>query len=264
VVVPVTTRRAWVEQIMGMPISIHLRGSAPESRREAAVAGVFAELREVDAIFSTYREESDVRRLDRGEVTVEECDPQVREVLDLCARALDATGGYFDVRLPAADGSPHLDPSGLVKGWAAERAARRLSGLAGDDHYLNAGGDIALRCASTAAPPWRIGLEDPHRPGALLGVLPLASGGIATSGTAHRGAHIVDPTTGRTAVGLRAVTVTGPSLLWADVYATAAFARGRDGLEWLAGLDGYQALAVLDDGTVRMTDGMREAFQPIR
>jgi thiamine biosynthesis lipoprotein len=83
------------------------------------------------------------------------------------------------------------------------------------------------------------------------------AGGIATSGTAHRGAHLVDPTTGRRATALRSVTVTGPSLLWADVYATAACGRGVDALDWLATLDGYEGLVVPAAGAVRATAGMR-------
>lgn len=251
-------RQAWVEQIMGMPISIHLRGPVAAARREVAVAAVHAELNEVDRVFSTYREESDIRQLDRGEVTVPRCSPLVREVLDLCERAKAATDGYFDVWLPGPDGSVHLDPSGLVKGWATERAARHLATLDADDHYLNAGGDIALRCATAGSRPWRIGVEHPDKPGELVGVLPLTGGGIATSGTAHRGAHIVDPLTGRRASALRSVTVVGPSLLWADVYATAAFARGADGFDWLAAQDGYESLVVTADGATLMTSGMDE------
>ncbi len=255
------TRQAWVEQIMGMPISIHLRGGASEADRMATVDAVYDELREVDRIFSTYREDSDVRALDRGDVTVGQCDPTVREVLDLCETARVRTDGYFDIWLPDADGAVHLDPSGLVKGWAAERAAGRLAALAADDHYLNAGGDIALRCAGDGQ-AWRIGVEHPDRPGGLLGVLPLTGGGIATSGTAHRGAHIVDPATGRHVTEVRAVTVVGPSLLWADVYATAACARGADGFDWLESLAGYDALVMLADGGTRMTPGMRDLLAP--
>jgi thiamine biosynthesis lipoprotein len=256
------TRQAWSEQIMGMPISVHLRGSAGTTPRQAAVDAVFAELRSVDRIFSTYREDSDISQLDRGEVTAERCDPAVREVLDLCERARAGTDGYFDIWLPGADGSVHLDPSGLVKGWAAERAAGRLATLGADDHYLNAGGDIALGCAGPESSPWRIGIEHPDQSGALLGVVALTSGGIATSGTAQRGAHIVDPLTGREATALWSVTVIGPSLLWADVYATAAFARGLDGFDWLAGVDGYEALVVTPDGATQLTPGMRTLLQP--
>ena len=254
------TRQAWVEQIMGMPISIHLRGRHGEAERRAAVEAVYDELRAVDSTFSTYREDSDVRALDRGEVTVGQCDPTVREVLDLCETARVRTDGYFDIWLPDAEGVVHLDPSGLVKGWAAERAAARLAALPGDDHYLNAGGDIALRSSGDA--PWRIGVEHPDRPGGLLGVLPLTGGGIATSGTAQRGAHIVDPTTGRATTEIRSVTVVGPSLMWADVYATTACARGADGFDWLAGQDSYESLVLFADGRTAMTAGMKELLQP--
>jgi thiamine biosynthesis lipoprotein len=255
------TRRAWVEQVMGTPISIHLRGTTPMRLRVAAVEAVYAELRHVDRIFSTYRVDSDISRLSNGLTTVERCDPSVRTVLDLCEQARVRTDGYFDVRVPGPDGAARLDPSGLVKGWAAERAAGHLAALRDDDHYLNAGGDIALRCAE-GRPPWRIGVEHPDRPGAVVGVVALSGGGIATSGTAHRGAHVVDPTTGRPATALRAVTVVGPSLLWADVYATAAFARGLAGLDWLAAQDGFEGLAIRPDGGVEATTGMSALLGP--
>jgi thiamine biosynthesis lipoprotein len=258
----VATRRSWVEQVMGMPISVHLRGNASSSARQATVDAVYADLREVDRIFSTYRSDSDISRLGREEVTVADCDPTVAEVLALCEQARNATGGYFDAWLPGPDGVVRLDPSGLVKGWAVQRAAGRLASLGEDDFYLNAGGDIALGCATAQSSAWRIGIEDPDRPGSLFGVLALASGGVATSGTAHRGAHIIDPTSGQPATALRSVTVTGPSLLWADIYATAAFARGADALDWLAWPDGYQAFAVAADGRRSATAGMRTLLQP--
>ena len=248
------SRQSWAEQIMGMPISVHLRGWSGPARRQAAVDAVFAELRAVDRLFSPYRSDSEVSRLARGELTTSQCHPDVAAVLDLCARAQTRTAGYFAARRPGPDGVTWLDPTGLVKGWAVQRAARYLAELPHDDYYLNAGGDIALGQAAEPAEgvarPWRIAVEDPFRPGQHLGVLAICSGGIATSGTAHRGAHIVDPHTGQAPSGLASVTVVGPSLMWADVFATALFARGSaevDDLDWLAG---YQVIAVTDTGRV--------------
>jgi thiamine biosynthesis lipoprotein len=238
-------RRAWVERIMGLPVSVHLRGPDVGS---AAVAGrveaVFAELRAMDALFSTYRTDSEISRLNRGELTPADCAPVVREVIGLCERARSRTAGSFDARrLPLSDGGVGFDPSGLVKGWAVERAACRLTDLPDHDLCLNAGGDVLLR-AAPGRPPWRIGVEDPAAPTRLLGVLTLGSGAVATSGPAHRGAHIVDPRSGRPAGAVRSVTVTGPELLWADVYATAAVAHGPAALSWLERIDGYEALLV--------------------
>jgi thiamine biosynthesis lipoprotein len=248
--------RSWAQHIMGMPISIHLRGPANQPLWSSTVDAVFAELRDVDRIFSTYNPASEVSRLRREEVSVADCDPLVGQVLDLCEQARVATGGYFDAWQAGPDGVFRLDPSGLVKGWATQRAAAHLAGL-GDDYYLNAGGDIALGCADPRSAHWRIGIENPDQPESLFGVLELRDGGVATSGTGHRGEHVIDPTTGRAATALRSVTVVGPSLLWADVYATAALARGRDAITWMTWPEGYEALAVSTGGDRSQTSGMR-------
>lgn len=242
-------RRAFVEQIMGLPVSVHVRGPAAHGAATAdAVAALFAELREIDALFSTYREDSLVSAVNRGE-TVRH--PLLDTVSTLCAEARDRTGGYFDADLPAPGGATHFDPSGLVKGWAVERAAAHLPGDA--DWYVSAGGDLTVSGA------WRIGVEDPAQPDQLLTILDVTDAAVATSGRAHRGAHIVNPVTGEPAAGLHAATVVGPSLTWADVYATAAVAHGPGSVLWLAGLDGYEALLVADDGSLLATPGWPRA-----
>jgi FAD:protein FMN transferase len=254
-------RDAWVEQVMGLPVSIHLRGGTLPPWRPAFLDEVFAQLHRIDALFSTYRPDSQISRLAAGELAVTGCDPLIGEVLALCEQAHAVTGGAFDPLLPASGGGYVLDPSGLVKGWAVERAARRIGECFDGDYYINAGGDIALESRSGVA--WRIGVEDPRPGGGLLGVLPLTGGGVATSGTARRGAHIIDPRTGRPAGGLLSITVSGPSLTWADVLATAAFVRGSESLDWLGGLDSHAALLVRPDGTTAMTPAMAALIQPV-
>jgi thiamine biosynthesis lipoprotein len=208
---------------MGTQVSLHLRGHRVDTDPavEPAVAAVFGHLRTADELFSTYRADSQVSALRRGELARDRWHPWVTEVVRLCEEARERTDGYFDPwRLPGG-----FDPSGLVKGWAAENAATHLARLRGYDHYLNAGGDIT---AATHTRPWRVGIQDPADPAAFLAVLELRTGGLATSGSAARGAHIVDPHTGLHPGTLLSVTVTGPKLLWADVFATAAFARGGE------------------------------------
>ncbi|MFF5172061.1 FAD:protein FMN transferase [Micromonospora sp. NPDC000089] len=247
-------RRAWVVQVMGLPVSVHLRGPAVHTDAVAErVQRLFAELRAVDDTFSTYRPESEIGRLAGRVPDPATAGPAVREVVELCERARLRTGGRFDARrLPLPTGGAGFDPSGLVKGWAVERAARLLTDLPGHDLCLNAGGDVLLRTAP-GRPAWRVGVEDPDRPGRLLDVLKRRDGAVATSGTARRGAHIVDPRTGRPATALRSVTVVGPELLWADVYATAAMAAGPDALAWLATLEGYAALLLDTAGHLHTT-----------
>ncbi len=239
-------RRAWVEQIMGMPISVHLRGDeAHGAEAERAVAELFASLRAADALFSTYRQDSQVSRLRRGELGLAQCDPAVREVHGLCVRARATTGGYFDA-WASGDG---FDPTGLAKTWALERAAVSLSALPGIGAAVGAGGDI-LVLPDDGPAPWRIGIEDPRDRTRTLATVPVHEGGVATSGIAARGAHIIDPHTGRPVTEVLSATVSGPSLLWADVWATAAVARGVDAVDWVGGLPATSGLLVLADGRV--------------
>jgi thiamine biosynthesis lipoprotein len=238
-------RRSWVEQVMGMPASLLLRGHSLDGV-DAVVEAMYDELRRVDAVFSTYREDSDLSRIRRGELTAADADPLVNGVLLLCERAKAATDGWFDIDLPGG-----LDPSGLVKGWAIERALDVLSGLP-VDICLNVGGDVAVR---SAGEPFVVGIEDPHDRGRVVAAVPISVGGLATSGTAARGLHIIDPHTGRPADAVASVSVVGPSLMWADVFATAAFARGHGALAWLATVPSYEGLVVHLDGRLESSAG---------
>jgi thiamine biosynthesis lipoprotein len=248
-------RRARVEQIMGLPVSVHLRGDDPAGV-ERHVDEVFADLRHADAVLSTYRDDSDLARWERGGLTLAHADPILAEVVALCDEARARTDGWFDPRgLPdPRGGARRYDPSGLVKGWAVERATRHLAGLPEYGWCVNAGGDIVLH-APAGQSPWRVGIEHPDNPARVMRVVTRRDGAVATSGSAHRGAHIIDPYTGRPAGAVRAVTVIGPGLLWADVYATAAAARGPSALDWLDGIDGYEALLVTRSGALRTTAG---------
>ena len=238
----------FVEHVMGIPVSLALRGRhADDDAGRAAWAAVMAELAEVDRVFSTYRTDSVVSRLGRGEVELDDCPAEVGEVLALARRAEQESGGAFSVRLPdpADPTRTRLDPSGVVKGWAADHAARHLAALEDTDFCLSTGGDVVCR---SAGEPWRIGVEDPHDPSRVIAVVPLRRGAVATSGTAHRGAHLVDGRTGLPPEDLASVTVIGPSLTWADIDATAAYAMGRRAATWLQSRPIDSAVVVASDG----------------
>lgn len=242
-----------VVQLMGMPISLALRGrhsSSPEG--EAAWAEAVAELRWVDLVFSTYRRDSFVSRLARGEITLGECPAEVAEVIRLGERAEAESGGAFSCWLPGPDGARRFDPTGVVKGWAVDRAARRLEPLAHTDYALSAGGDLVCRTLDPEAQPWQIGIEDPRAPSRLIARVPVRSGAVATSGTTHRGPHLIDARSGGAPLGLASVTVVASSLTWADIDATAAYARGPDAAGWLRGRPGRRGLVVYADGTTEL------------
>ncbi|MEV7127137.1 FAD:protein FMN transferase [Streptomyces sp. NPDC093260] len=240
---------------MGTVFSFDVRGGEPEAVR-AALREAVAGLHRVDEVFSTYRADSEVSRLVRGELTVAQCDPLVAEVLALGAEAERTSDGWFSLRYQG-----RLDPTGVVKGWAAERAARLVASAGAGGVSVNGGGDVQLLGSPGADRPWRVGVSDPLRPGGLAAVVSAAGApelAVATSGTAERGDHIVDPRTGRAAVtDLLSVTVVAPRLVWADCWATAAFAMGaREGLAWLESLPGVEALLITAGDEVRCTGGL--------
>lgn len=239
-----------VEHLMGMPISLALRGRHASSGpgREAWQA-VINQLREVDAMFSTYRDDSIINRLDRGELTIEECPAEVAEVLELGREAEQLSDGAFSIMLPTAHGRRRLDPSGVVKGWAVQRASRFLAALDETDFCISAGGDIVCHTADLAREPWRIGIEHPHDPKSLIAMVPVHCGAVATSGTTHRGNHLVDPRTALRPDGIASVTVIAESLTWADIDATAAYVQGREAARWLQTQPIRGALVVWADGT---------------
>jgi thiamine biosynthesis lipoprotein len=208
-------------------------------------------LHEVDERFSTYREDSEVCRFRRRELTLDECSDDFRHVLTASADLWRFTDGYFDVYA----GGP-LDPSGYVKGWSVEVASARLAAAGSVNHCVNAGGDIRARGHSGTGEPWRVGIRHPWEADKLSWTLAITDGAVATSGRYERGDHVFNPRTGKPALGLRSVTVTGPDLTLADVYATTALAMGESGLPWLAGLDGYESAAVTDDGRAFTSAGL--------
>ena len=177
---------------MGTVVSFDVPGSA---RRDGSLEAAIRWLHWVDRVFSPYRADSDVSLLARGEVTVDACAPEMAEVLAACAAVRDLSGGYFT----AAPGG-QFDPSGYVKGWAVERAAALLAGAGSADHVVNGGGDVQCaggRGRDGGREPWRIGIADPLRPGRLALVVGASDCAVATSGTAERGPHILDPHTGQ-------------------------------------------------------------------
>jgi thiamine biosynthesis lipoprotein len=239
-----------VEHVMGMPISLALRGRhASSAAGQEAWQAVINQLREIDLIFSTYRNDSIISRLNRGELMIEECPPEVAEVLELGRRAEQVSAGAFSINLPTADGGHRLDPSGVVKGWAAQRASQFLTALDETDFCLSAGGDIVCHTALPNGSAWRIGIEDPHDPTRLIAMVPVRSVAVATSGAAHRGDHLIDPRTGQPPSGVASVTVIAESLTCADIDATAAYVHGRDAARWLQTRPINGALIVWPDGT---------------
>ncbi len=239
-----------LEHVMGTAVGFDIRDAADTAGLDDAVAW----LHHVDETFSTYRFDSPISRLGRGELGLDDISDEVRSVLLLCERLRHETNGAFDALAVPAPNGTSLDPSGVVKGWSIERAAEILERHGHTDFLINGGGDIAVRGMAAPDRPWTIGIRHPHDASAVVARIeacgPFA---VATSGTYERGAHIIDPFTGSPTADLASVTVTGPDLTFADAYATAVFVMGDVGLEWLAERPAYAGCVITHDGGMRAT-----------
>ena len=191
---------------MGTVFTFDIRDSEDEERWRSPIADAVEWLHNVDALLSTFKQDSDISRIRRGEMAIVDAHPLVRQALDLCDLYERETNGYFTAHLE--DG---LDPTGLVKGWAIERASDILVWHGSYNHAVNGGGDIQMRGEGAPGRPWRVGVDDPHDPARVLHVFTGGNFGVATSGTSERGEHIVDPVDGRANSELASVTVVGPS-----------------------------------------------------
>lgn len=208
-------------------------------------------LHQADRVFSTWDPTSPVSRLRLGAIGIDETPGEVEEVIRLCRVANELSGGWFDPwAMPGG-----FDPTGLVKGWAVERAAGVLRSGPVDGALVNGGGDIAVFGSPGPGEVWTIGVRHPERADALACVLRVDAA-VATSGAYERGAHLFDPWTGSETCRVASATVTGPSLAIADALATALAVAGEDGLSFVAAASGYEGLVIRADGTASATTGL--------
>jgi FAD:protein FMN transferase len=239
------------ETAMGTVFSLTMvPDDLPGPELRATVAAACATLHHADAIFSTWDAQSPVSRFRRGEAGLGELPPEVAEVMAECRAARQASGGWFDPwAMPGG-----VDPTGYVKGWAAQNALAAFSGENIRGAIVNAAGDIASIGGMGHGKPFRIGIADPVAPRRLAEIIEL-TGAIATSGTYERGNHLIDPRSGRAASLAASASVTGPDLGLADALATALAVAGEPGLTLIEPLDGYEALVISFDGSKRWTEG---------
>ncbi len=235
------------ELIMGMPITIEIVNGDEESLNLA-----FNYFRYVDEKFSTYKEESEISKINKGVITEADYSEDMREIFKLSEITKKETDNYFDIKTP----SNSYDPSGLVKGWAIHNAGKILKENGYQNFCLEAGGDIETSGVNADGNPWTVGIRNPFKTEEIVKVLEIQDKGIATSGTYIRGQHIYNPKNKDEALDdVASLTVIGPDIYEADRFATAAFAMGRDGIIFIENLSGFEGYMIDRSGIATMTSG---------
>jgi thiamine biosynthesis lipoprotein len=236
---------------MGMPITLEV---IDPSATDKVFDDVFAYFEYVDQKFSTYKPDSEISRINRRELLLEESSADMKTIFALAKQTLLETNGYFNIQH-----NEIYDPSGVVKGWAIFNAAQILHQKGFKNFYVEAGGDIQMSGVNDMGQKWRVGIRNPFNLDEIVKVLSVTDCGVATSGTYVRGQHIYNPLDADQLItDVLSLTVIGPDIYEADRFATAAFAMGRSGIDFIESLEDFEGYMIDKDKSATFTTGFEK------
>lgn len=164
-----------------------------------------------------------------------------------------------------------VDLGGIAKGFTSSRVMKIFADEGVKHGIISLGGNVQTLGKKPDDSLWRVGIQDPKSTEDVLGILEIADKAVITSGAYQRNFekdgviyhHIIDPRTGRPAnSGLTSVTIVSDDGTLADGLSTSLFIMGREqALDyWRAHKDEFDAVLVEEDGSVTITDGLRDCF----
>ena len=222
---------------MGMPITVDI---VDTKATESIFDEVFSYFEYIDNTFSTYKDQSEISRINRQELKLMDASEDMRTIFALAEDTRLSTDGFFDIQY---DG--RYDPSGIVKGWAIFNAAELIKQKGFENFYVEAGGDIQAYGVNAQGQKWRVGIRNPFNMDEIVKVVAISNCGIATSGTYIRGQHIYNPNNRDEIItSILSLTVIGSDIYEADRFATAAFAMGRNGIAFIENLQGFEGYMI--------------------
>lgn len=231
---------------MGMPIIIEIID--PQANQEIFDI-VFNYFHSVDQKFSPFKKTSELTKLNQGVLSLSKASTAMQGIFRLAKQTQLETNGYFNIKV---DGK--YNPSGIVKGWAINHAAGLLSKKGFKNYYVGAGGDIQTNGNNKKKEKWCIGIQNPFNLKEIIKKIIVSGQGVATSGTYIRGNHIYNPHRFFTpSTEIVSLTVIGPNIYNADRFATAAFAMGKQGINFIEQLSGFEGYQIDNKGIATMT-----------
>lgn len=237
--------------LMGMHITVEV---IDKHVSQKDIDSVYEYFTYIDNTFSTYKETSEISKINKGLLQKKQYSSDMKTVLALCEQTRKETNGYFDILHKGI-----MDPSGVVKGWAIWQGGKLLQKKGFKNYYVDAGGDIQTAGKNSEGKRWRIGIRNPFNTDQIVKVLDIEDKGIATSGTYLRGQHIYNPhNKGQEITDIASITVIGPNVYEADRFATAAFAMGKEGINFIQSLQGFEGYMIDKEGIATYTDGFEK------
>jgi thiamine biosynthesis lipoprotein len=236
--------------VMGMPATVNVTDI---SVMEEDISEVFSYFHFIDKKFSTYKKDSEISQINRGELQETQFSNEMKKILVLSEETKKETEGYFDINFNGV-----LDPSGLVKGYAIFQGAEILRKKGFLNYFVEIAGDVQVQGKNEKGESWKIGIQNPFNTDEIIKIVRLFNKGIATSGNYIRGNHIYNPREKKLTDEIVGITVIGPNIYEADRFATAAFAMGRKGIEFIEKLKGFEGYMIKKDKMAVLTSGFED------
>lgn len=231
---------------MDMPVIIEI---VDPMVTEKVFAEIFNYFTYIDNTFSPFKKTSELTKINQGLLQKNDWSQDMKIVFKLCKQTSAETLGFFNV-----EKNREFDPLGLVKGWAINNAANILKAKGFENYYVEAGGDIQVAGINRENKLWRIGIQNPFNLKQNIKIVVLNNQGIATSGSYLRGQHIRNPFLPKKEINdIVSLTVIGPNIYEADRFATAAFAMGKKGINFIENLKGFEGYMIDNKGMATFT-----------
>lgn len=222
---------------MELPVMVEI---VDEKCTQQTLDKIFDYFSYIDNTFSIFKKNSEISQINRGELEEEVYSDDMRTVLALCEETKDETNGYFNI-----ERKKKLDPSGLVRGWAIHNAAILLQDDGFQNYSLGIGSANEVHGVNTKGKPWRVGINNPFKVGHKTKVIELKDLGISTTVVNNK----------RKVADIVSLTVIGPDAYEANRFATAAFAMGYKGVEFIQKLKDFEAYLIDKHGIAIFTKG---------
>lgn len=217
---------------------------------EAEIENAFAEAKRIEAMLSTWTEESELARVNRGEA---KAGAELRALLDTTLQWAEKTGRAFDPRIGHLVGRTNIvgafEEGAFGKGYAIDRM---LEGITAKTATIDFGGQLAVRGTL------RVQIADPARRDTPVVALTIENASLSTSADSEKPGHILDPRSGKAVPARGSASVIADDALDADILSTALYVMGEDeGLRW-ADANGVAAIFITPQQTIRLSAAARQ------
>lgn len=186
---------------------------------------------------------------------IEPTDAQIAShlnAIDYRSMKLDEKAGTVHFMKPGM----RIDLGGIAKGYAVDQGAEILLARGINNAIVTAGGDSRI-LGDRRGRPWMVGIKNPREENKSAVALPLTDTAISTSGDYERYFmdgdrrvhHIINPKTGKSATGVRSVSVLAPHGIDTDALTKPLFILGvQRGMEIIDKIPGVDAIVIDDQG----------------